>query len=51
MAAWYEPPSQPQRVTPRFYVGVAWALYLTAALGLLGTILWRLWTEVLAGLW
>jgi hypothetical protein len=28
----------------------AFLLYLLAALGLLGIVLWRLWTEVLVGL-
>jgi hypothetical protein len=34
-------------VSVRFYVGLAYALWLAAILALLGIVLWRLWTEVL----
>lgn len=33
---------------PTRLVGVGFALYLCAGLGLVGMILWKLWTEVLA---
>jgi hypothetical protein len=35
---------------PGRIIGAAFALYLLAAAGLLGIVLWRLWTEVLHGL-
>ena len=48
MAAWHEP--RKPGVERGLWVGLAWALYLAAMLGLVGVILWRVWTEVLAGL-
>jgi hypothetical protein len=43
VAAWHDRHVAPQAV-------VALLLYLAAMLVLLGIVLWRLWTEVLAGI-
>jgi hypothetical protein len=40
VAAWHEPP----RHRLDFWAGLAFAVYLTAWAGLLGMILWKLWT-------
>ena len=45
MAAWDDRPGVPHTL----WVGVAFGLYLSAMVVLLGIVLWRLWTEVLAG--
>jgi hypothetical protein len=40
MAAWYEPPRKPRT----FYAPVAFLIYVAALAGLVGLILWKLWT-------
>jgi hypothetical protein len=47
MAAWRD---ERPGVSVRFYVGLAYGLWLSAILVLLGIVLWRLWTEVLGGM-
>lgn len=44
MAAWHEPPKP--GVPSAFWFGVAWALYLSAMLGLIGWILYRVLTPL-----
>jgi hypothetical protein len=46
VSAWREPRGSHRHLA----APLAAAIYFGAALGLLGIILWRLWTEVLAGL-
>lgn len=49
MAAWHEPRGT-KLGRGSWAFGLAFALYLAVALAFLGTILWKLWTANLAGL-